>query len=272
MSRTNSFKVAAIVVAVIAFAFSLVTVYVYSNSDGITPEVYFWPAIFIEYFDYYVEDGISYVVYGIPAFLVSLIPSLLLAIICLAQKRNSPAVFLAPLIVTAAWQVVDIARVVANGYSLNGAITQSAGVVAVALLAFTCCLAAKGNAGKAAIAVASVLSVAALVMMFSCTIPFGYHYYDPSYTSDSYYISTLIGSAALWFGVAFGMMSVTQQQTTKISQANTAAASAQVAAATVAPRSFASVADELKGYKELLDMGAITQDEFDDKKKQLLGL
>lgn len=31
-----------------------------------------------------------------------------------------------------------------------------------------------------------------------------------------------------------------------------------------------SSADELKGYKELLDMGAITQEEFDAKKKQLL--
>ena len=31
-------------------------------------------------------------------------------------------------------------------------------------------------------------------------------------------------------------------------------------------------ADELKKFKELLDMGAITQEEFDAKKKQLLGL
>lgn len=34
----------------------------------------------------------------------------------------------------------------------------------------------------------------------------------------------------------------------------------------------ASAADELKKFKELLDMGAITQEEFDAKKKQLLGL
>lgn len=33
-----------------------------------------------------------------------------------------------------------------------------------------------------------------------------------------------------------------------------------------------SAADELKKYKELLDMGVITQEEFDAKKKQLLGL
>ena len=34
----------------------------------------------------------------------------------------------------------------------------------------------------------------------------------------------------------------------------------------------ASNADELKKYKDLLDAGIITQDEFDAKKKQLLGL
>lgn len=34
----------------------------------------------------------------------------------------------------------------------------------------------------------------------------------------------------------------------------------------------ASPADEIKKYKELLDMGIINQDEFDAKKKQLLGL
>lgn len=36
--------------------------------------------------------------------------------------------------------------------------------------------------------------------------------------------------------------------------------------------SSTSNADELKKFKELLDMGAITQDEFEQKKKQLLGL
>lgn len=38
------------------------------------------------------------------------------------------------------------------------------------------------------------------------------------------------------------------------------------------PAPAVSAADELKKFKELLDMGAITQEEFDAKKKQLLGL
>ena len=43
-------------------------------------------------------------------------------------------------------------------------------------------------------------------------------------------------------------------------------------APSTAPASSVSNADELKKYKELLDSGIITQEEFDAKKKQLLGL
>lgn len=39
-----------------------------------------------------------------------------------------------------------------------------------------------------------------------------------------------------------------------------------------APTAAVSSADEIKKYKELLDMGAITEDEFNAKKKELLGL
>lgn len=38
------------------------------------------------------------------------------------------------------------------------------------------------------------------------------------------------------------------------------------------PSSVIAVADEIKALKELLDIGAITQEDFDAKKKQLLGL
>lgn len=47
---------------------------------------------------------------------------------------------------------------------------------------------------------------------------------------------------------------------------------APAAPTTIKQEVSASNADELKKYKELLDMGAITQEEFDAKKKQLLGL
>ena len=54
---------------------------------------------------------------------------------------------------------------------------------------------------------------------------------------------------------------LTDEEFKKLSAENT-----QASAPTI------SNADELKKYKELLDMGIITQEEFDAKKKQLLGL
>ena len=46
----------------------------------------------------------------------------------------------------------------------------------------------------------------------------------------------------------------------------------KVASATIKPEIPQSNADELKKYKDLLDSGIITQEEFDAKKKQLLGM
>jgi hypothetical protein len=46
----------------------------------------------------------------------------------------------------------------------------------------------------------------------------------------------------------------------------------KVASTTIKPEIPQSNADELKKYKDLLDAGVLTQEEFDAKKKQLLGL
>ena len=46
----------------------------------------------------------------------------------------------------------------------------------------------------------------------------------------------------------------------------------QKSAPTTVQTSSPSVADEIMKFKQLLDCGAITQEEFNAKKKQLLGL
>jgi len=51
-----------------------------------------------------------------------------------------------------------------------------------------------------------------------------------------------------------------------------APAPAPIPAAPTPQSSAISAADELIKFKELLDMGILTQEEFDAKKKQLLGL
>lgn len=48
--------------------------------------------------------------------------------------------------------------------------------------------------------------------------------------------------------------------------------STHISSSIATEKGITSNADELKKYKELLDMGIITQEEFDAKKKQLLGL
>ena len=52
----------------------------------------------------------------------------------------------------------------------------------------------------------------------------------------------------------------------------TGAPAAPAAPAAAAPVDAANSAEEIKKYKELLDMGAITQEDFDKKKQELLGL
>ena len=46
----------------------------------------------------------------------------------------------------------------------------------------------------------------------------------------------------------------------------------EIIAQSAAPSETGSVTDEIREYKKLLDEGIITQEEFDAKKKQLMGL
>ena len=70
-------------------------------------------------------------------------------------------------------------------------------------------------------------------------------------------------------GVENGSVNVNTAAAPQAAAANAAAANAS--AATQAPKSELDTVAELKAYKELLDSGVITQEEFDEKKKQLLG-
>jgi hypothetical protein len=69
--------------------------------------------------------------------------------------------------------------------------------------------------------------------------------------------------------IAFGDIENASEITRVISEL---IASRKNATNTVSISTPQSDADELKKYKELLDQGIITQEEFDAKKKQLLGL
>ena len=106
---------------------------------------------------------------------------------------------------------------------------------------------------------------------------------------EAYLIATLIVAAGLGFipasiaknkGYSFGLWwfygwmlwIVAIIHVNLIPDKNAPQAPVQQNAVPVQPASTKSAADELKKYKELLDSGVITQEEFNAKKKQLLGL
>ena len=68
-------------------------------------------------------------------------------------------------------------------------------------------------------------------------------------------------------GIENGTVTVESQTATAAS-----ATTANTANTAAAPKVTLGVAEELKRYKELLDSGVLTQEEFDKMKKQLLGL
>ena len=88
----------------------------------------------------------------------------------------------------------------------------------------------------------------------------------------------LLGYAVVFFGLVLLMLVIMalgkafSAKEKQAAAAPVAAAPAAPAPAPAAPTSVSEAADDLMKLKELLDAGILTQEEFDAKKKQLLGL
>ena len=81
-------------------------------------------------------------------------------------------------------------------------------------------------------------------------------------------------AGAMLFGAAFaqGINPMTAAQTNAAVAEQPVAARQPAPAAAPPPMSVGDQLDAVKKLKELLDVGILTQDEFDSKKKQILGL
>ncbi len=110
--------------------------------------------------------------------------------------------------------------------------------------------------GKAHIAVAILLFISATYNTISCTSGDEFISFDFPYT-------VLI---AIWFAIVVVAFA---KRSSLIAGSESKAA---VQKTVINNIQETTSADELKKYKDLLDAGAITQEEFDAKKKQLLGL
>lgn len=91
---------------------------------------------------------------------------------------------------------------------------------------------------------------------------------------DRFYLGyTGLGILKLLTGGCFGILYIIDIINIATGKLGPADGSAYEDANTAAkPASSTTAADELGKYKELLDAGALTQEEFEEKKKQILGL
>ena len=120
--------------------------------------------------------------------------------------------------------------------------------------------------------------VAFITLILDCITPEIVYVELPSIPS---YISVGGGAVAsgllLFMGVGVSAASLFLGEKRVVVTANTIATTAAAAAAAATAANAASAApkvdgDQLKALKDLLDSGVITQEEFDAKKKELLGL
>lgn len=276
MEKNNSAKTLAIVFGVIAAVFSLVYIYLYSPSAEMEPFFKFGIPWYIELYQYDPEFYLETAVFGIFEIVLMLTGAILVIIIALSSKRKSYAINALPLVFPILAILINLIGSVIQNYDINLAYYAISFIkLAIPLIAFIICLSVAKNP-KATLIVAAVLTVIALIMMLVGIDPFGYYreattgkYGHDAY--NAYYLSNFIYYVALWFGVASSAQALTSKASDTTSSA-TPNVSIAKAASPADISSISSAAEELKGYKELLDANAITQEEYDAKKKSLLGL
>ena len=96
-------------------------------------------------------------------------------------------------------------------------------------------------------------------------------YLEDELLSDLRYLLLSIIYIAIWFLVCLWIKKSTEPVKI-VSENENATLNTQTADVVPTPPVAIGGADQLKTYKELLDMGAITQEEFDAKKKEILNL
>ena len=270
MEKNNSAKTLAIVFGVIAAVFSLVYIYLYSPSAEMEPFFKFGIPWYIELYQYDPEFYLETAVFGIFEIVLMLTGAILVIIIALSSKRKSYAINALPLVFPILAILINLIGSVIQNYDINLAYYAISFIkLAIPLIAFIICLSVAKNP-KATLIVAAVLTVIALIMMLVGIDPFGYYKYGHD-AYNVYNLDDFIYCVALWFAIASSSQALTPKSSEKTSSAPLDS-NAAPAPSPVNVSSINTAAEELKGYKELLDAGAITQEEYDAKKKSLLGL
>lgn len=126
-------------------------------------------------------------------------------------------------------------------------------------------LAQSDDKSAALLALAFCLTAFALLLMFLGMVPFGEEF------NSTRYLSTFLRYSATWLCVPFACASMTANADCGKGQG----ASDRAEGVRDGGMRYANVkdgAEAVKAFKELLDMGAITEEEYESKKRDLLGL
>lgn len=214
-----------------------------------------------------------YLLRGLALIAIGISPPLMLALSVVIDEESRKRSFIVGALVVDAigYPSSQILYGIFDGFGSFDFSLPVFGIYILTLVVFLVCILALPDKKHAAPIACAALCCTALVMTFAGIGPFSYDYAGTKFIN----IDSLLWHAAFWVAVAFAIMSARQPVTTSLRE-NRSSVSTWVAkgdsneAAAYLSMSEASKAlKELKGLKEI---GAITQSEYDAKKKELLGL
>lgn len=296
MNSKSTQKIIVIVCAAIALLFLLVNITIYTKGAPNSSTFNLMPiSTLVSLFSGEMTFGNA--AYSLFNWLLNLLATLSLFLGAMGFAKKNRLICIAPFAVWILVYLISVIRIPIMG----GSISISASLVtpilfyAVPLVVFLVIVLNKNqDLSKIALIAAAVFAIAALVALFVGWNPFGaYHEaYKSSYSSyysspewHAYFITSCLRYIATCVGAAFlVMLSAPASDAVSNEDLVLEASVEQALLSEEAPKpskpskkkekkpAFEDVANEMKGYKELLEMGAITQEEFDAKKTELLGL
>lgn len=201
----------------------------------------------------------------------SAIPSALLVVACLAKGEKAKLGFLLGSLFVAF--VFDLFPMFSGTIIQAG--SGSALLDFIALIPFVVCavlfIQARKDTAVVALVSTAILVAFSLILFLAGLDPFAYE----GWSTDRY-LSVFLSSVLRWLVAALIVCGLhTDAGVESVSSCDFAGKTERKNTLRAVVMTKASISDacaEIAKFKELLDMGAITQEEFDAKKKELLGL
>lgn len=217
-----------------------------------------------------------YLLRGLALIAIGIAPPLMLALSVVSNepKRRKTFVVAALIVSVAGCPISRVLEGFFEGFYSLHLLPFELGIQILALVAFLVCIFALPEKKYAVLIACAALCCVALAMTLA-TIPppFGSDY--GAYGFKTFSISVLFSYAFFWVAVAFSIMSADRSDGDGApgdKKPLPLHSRGDMSAKDTPVLSMPEVSDVIKELKVLMDAGALTQEEFDSKKKELLGL